>query len=46
MSQQKENTKSGKHEKDSLLSSFDVQRKLRDGLLKKVFEFQDAKKYK
>lgn len=46
MSQQKENTKSGKHEKDSLLNSFDLQKKLRDGLLKKVFEMQDVKKYK
>lgn len=36
----------GKPEKDSLGSSFDLQNKIRDTLLKKVFEMQDTKKYK
>lgn len=41
-----ETTKNGKHEKDSLMSSFDLQNKIRDTLIKKVFEMQDVKKYK
>lgn len=45
MAQAKESAK-GPKEKDSLLSSFDLQKKLRDGLLKKIFEMQDTKKYK
>jgi hypothetical protein len=46
MSAQKESSKGGKHERDTLLSSFDLQKKLRDTLLKKVLEVQDVKKYK
>jgi hypothetical protein len=46
ISMQKESSKGGKHERDTLLSSFDLQKKLRDALLKKVLEVQDIKKDK
>lgn len=38
--------KTNKHEKDNLMSSFDLQNKIRDTLIKKIFGMQDTKKYK